>query len=185
MAKMDQEASLKLQQPLPIIDGATAFYPLYAAFTEAIYPKKDYQPYESEVMVNKTPIAYSNLIEGYVDLIFALAPSEQQIHYAKVNGVELKLTPIGKEAFVFFVNAKNNIDGLTLDQIKDIYAGNITNWSEEGGKDEAIRAFQRPQDSGSQTALQNLMGDTPIMEVPTEGQRLLEKAGYVPIMTTP
>lgn len=168
VVKMDQEASVQLQEPLPIIDGATAFYPLYAAFAEAIYPKKDYQPYESEVMVNKTPTAYRNLIEGNVDLIFALAPSEQQINSAKAKGVELQLTPIGKEAFVFFVNAKNKIDGLTLDQIKAIYAGEITNWSQVGGKDEAIRAFQRPQDSGSQTALQNLMGDTPIMEAPTE-----------------
>ncbi|WP_274307744.1 PstS family phosphate ABC transporter substrate-binding protein [Solibacillus daqui] len=168
VTKIDHEASIQLQEPLPIIDGATAFYPLYASFTEAIYPKKDYQPYESKVMVNKTPAAYKNLIDGQVDLIFALAPSEQQINYAKVMGVELKLTPIGKEAFVFFVNAKNNIDGLTLDQIKDVYAGTITNWSEVGGKDEDIRAFQRPQDSGSQTALQNLMGDKPIMEAPTE-----------------
>ena len=37
-----------------------------------------------------------------------------------------------------------------------------------GGEDEAIRAFQRPADSGSQTTLEKLMGNTPIMEAPTE-----------------
>lgn len=37
-----------------------------------------------------------------------------------------------------------------------------------GGEDEAIRAFQRPRDSGSQTTLEKLMGNTPIMEAPTE-----------------
>lgn len=37
-----------------------------------------------------------------------------------------------------------------------------------GGEDEAIRAFQRPADSGSQTTLEKLMGKTPIMEAPTE-----------------
>ena len=55
-----------------------------------------------------------------------------------------------------------------MQQIKDIYAGKITNWSELGGGNDEIRAFQRPEDSGSQTALQRLMGDTPIMEAPSE-----------------
>ena len=101
-------------------------------------------------------------------MIFAAGPSDQQIKRAEQKGIEFKLTPIGKEAFVFFVNAKNKIDSLSLEQIKGIYSGEITNWSEVGGKDDSIRAFQRPQDSGSQTALQRLMGKTPLMEAPSE-----------------
>lgn len=58
---------------------------------------------------------------------------------------------------MFFVNARNPVDELSIDQIKRIYSGEITNWQEAGGEDEAIRAFQRPKDSGSQTALENLM----------------------------
>lgn len=119
-------------------------------------------------MVNQTHEAYTNLILGRADLIFAAGPSENQIRRAEDKGFELVLTPIGKEAFVFFVNSKNNIDGLSLEQIKGIYSGEITNWSEVGGNNDEIRAFQRPQDSGSQTALQRLMGDTPLMEAPTE-----------------
>lgn len=60
------------------------------------------------------------------------------------------------------------MDGLTLDQIKGIYSGEITNWKDVGGNNDEIRAFQRPEESGSQTALQKLMGDTPIKEAPTE-----------------
>lgn len=166
--KLSQDASLKLQEPLPKIDGATALYPLYTAFVQAVYPEKMYNPYSSEVMVNQTPDAYTNLLEGNVDMIFVAGPSEQQLQRAQEKGMKLKLTPIGKEAFVFFVNAKNNIDNLTLDQIKGIYAGELTNWSQVGGKNDDIRAFQRPQDSGSQTALQRLMGEKPIVEAPTE-----------------
>ena len=55
-----------------------------------------------------------------------------------------------------------------LEQIKDIYSGKVKNWKEVGGADDSIRAFQRPADSGSQTALENLMGDTTIMEAPSE-----------------
>lgn len=168
LVQLDKKPTLMLEEPLPKMDGATALYPLYAAITEHIYPKKEYNPYKSEVMVNQTHEAYTNLIFGNTDMIFAAGPSDAQINQAKQRGIKLHLTPIGKEAFVFFVNSKNNVNRLSLDQIKGIYAGEITNWSEVGGKDAAIRAFQRPQDSGSQTALQRLMGDTPLMEAPSE-----------------
>ncbi|SOC14915.1 phosphate ABC transporter substrate-binding protein (PhoT family) [Ureibacillus xyleni] len=165
---LEEEATLKLSENLPKMDGATALYPLYSAIVQATYPKKDYYPYDSEVMVTKTPEAYSNLIKGEVDMIFAAAPSVSQQNYAKQLGKELKLTPIGREAFVFFVNQKNKVDGLTVDQIKGIYSGEITNWKEVGGDSDKIRAFQRPEESGSQTALQNLMGETKIKEAPKE-----------------
>ncbi|MFY0516746.1 PstS family phosphate ABC transporter substrate-binding protein [Lysinibacillus sp. UGB7] len=162
------QGSLQLEEPVPRIDGATAMYPLYAAFVEATYPKKSYPPYESEVMVNRTPVAYHHLIEGDVDLIFAAAPSESQQKRAEMRGLTLDMVPIGREAFVFFVHHKNNVDNLTLEQVKRIYAGEITNWREVGGDNIAIRAFQRPADSGSQTTLEKIMVDTPIMEAPVE-----------------
>lgn len=162
------QGSLQLEEPVPRIDGATAMYPLYAAFVEATYPKKSYPPYESEVMVNRTPVAYHHLIEGDVDLIFAAAPSESQQKRAEMRGLTLDMVPIGREAFVFFVHHKNNVDNLTLEQVKRIYAGEIPNWREVGGDNIAIRAFQRPADSGSQTTLEKIMEDTPIMKAPTE-----------------
>lgn len=168
LADLDEPATLQLKDQLPKIDGATALYPLYAAFTQAVYPEKEYSPYDSEVMVNTTPEAYQNLIQGKVDVILAAGPSDAQLKMAEQKGVELELTPIGREAFVFFLNQKNPIDSLQLQQIQDIYAGKITNWQEVGGKNEPIRAFQRPPDSGSQTALERLMGDIPIMEAPKE-----------------
>ena len=68
------------------------------------------------------------------------------------------------DAFVFFVNANNPVDNLTTDQIKGIYSGEITNWKEVGAPfDTKIIPFQRNEGSGSQTTLQKLMGDTPIM----------------------
>lgn len=166
--KLDEEASLRIVDDLPVIDGATALYPIYAAFAQAVYPEKEYDPYNSEVMSSRTGAAYVNLINGRADIIFVAAPSKAQIDSAKNVGKELRLTPIGKEAFVFFVNSKNPVKTLTEDEIKAIYSGKITNWKEVGGKDDHIRAFQRPEDSGSQTALQNFMGLTPIMKPPTE-----------------
>ena len=168
VVSLKEPSTLKIENDLPIIDGATALYPVYAAFAQAVYPEKEYLQYDSEVMSNRTGEAYENLVNGRADIIFVVAPSEQQLAMAKRLGKELKLTPIGKEAFVFFVNGKNPVQSLTVDEIKGIYSGDITNWKEVGGKKKDIRAFQRPQDSGSQTALQHFMGDLPIMDPPVE-----------------
>jgi len=168
VVKPDEKASLQLTESLPRLDGATAMYPLYAAFVEATYPEGDYQPYNSRVQVSRTPEAYQNLIAGNVDLIFVAAPSASQEWQAEKEGLTFDMTPIGREAFVFFVHHKNSVDNVTLEQVKKIYAGEITNWRDVGGDDEAIRAFQRPADSGSQTALEKLMGNMPIMKAPSE-----------------
>ncbi|KZE37131.1 hypothetical protein AV656_11145 [Bhargavaea cecembensis] len=164
----DEPASFRLEGDLPVIDGATALYPLYASFAQAVYPEKDYDPYMSEVMSNRTGQAYESLINGEVDVIFVAGPSDAQKERARQAGKELELTPIGKEAFVFFVNEQNPVQGLSQQEIRGIYSGEITNWKDIGGKSAEIRAYQRPPDSGSQTALEAFMGVTPIMEAPTE-----------------
>lgn len=166
--KLDQPSTLKLESELPRLDGATALYPVYAAFAQAVYPEKPYDLYEGEVMGNTTPIAYQNLIEGKADIIFVAGPSEQQLEEAKSKGVKLKLTPIGREAFVFFVNAANPVKGLSTEQIRQIYSGKVTNWQDVGGHNEKIRAFQRPENSGSQTMLQKIMANHPIMTPPQD-----------------
>mgnify|MGYP003371159075 CR=1 FL=1 len=81
--------------------------------------------------------------------------------------MEFEYTLFGYESFVFIVNPENALDGITVDQIKAIYSGELTTWDELGveGLGEII-AYQRPKNSGSQTALEKLMGDTPIMEAP-------------------
>jgi len=165
---LGEPSTLKLEDNLPILDGATALYPIYSAFAQAVYPEKEYDQFNSEVMSNRTGEAYNNLINGRVDIVFANAPSDHQLTMAKRLGKELKLTPIGKEAFVFFVNEKNPVKNLTVDELKGIYSGEIKNWREVGGKRKSIRAFQRPEDSGSQTALQLFMDDVPIMDPPVE-----------------
>ncbi|MCZ8535470.1 substrate-binding domain-containing protein [Psychrobacillus psychrodurans] len=168
VTNLNEKATLQLTDDLPRLDGATALYPLYAAIVEATYPEKSYPSYNSEVLVSTTPYAYENLFNGKVDMIFAAAPSESQKKIAEQKGLELTMTPIGREAFVFFVNQKNPVDNLTVDQITDIYTGKVSSWEQLGGKNDPIRAFQRPEDSGSQSALQSLMKGMPLMEPPSK-----------------
>lgn len=165
---LDEPSTLKLVSDMPRLDGATALYPLYAAFARAVYPEKEYDFGNSEVMCTTTADAYSNLLEGKADMIFAAAPSNQQLEAARSKGIELKLTPIGREAFVFFVNSRNPVRGLSTAQLQGIYSGDIRDWSEVGGSNGRIRAFQRPENSGSQSMLQRWMAGKPLMSPPKE-----------------
>ena len=71
--------------------------------------------------------------------------------------MELEVIPVVKEGFVFYVNGKNKVNSLTLEQIQKIYSGEITNWKEVGGDDEKIIPYQRPVNSGSQTGILSLV----------------------------
>ncbi|MCC5891274.1 substrate-binding domain-containing protein [Exiguobacterium sp.] len=171
VAKLDAPASFTIGADIPRLDGATALYPLYAAFVEATYPSGNYDPYRpdaSRVVSTTTGEAYDRLIYGQADIIFVAGPSDRQIAAAERQDVKFKMTPIGREAFIFFVHEDNPVDSLGLDEIQQIYAGDIRNWKEVGGKDDSIRAFQRPEGSGSQTALQRMMGEKELMDAPVE-----------------
>lgn len=160
------------------LDGATALYPVYAAFAQATYPAGEYLYFHSNVECNGTIEAYDRLIQGQVDMIFAAGPSEAQMEAAEQAGKELHLTPIGREAFVFFVNSKNPVKSLTVEQIQGIYTGEITNWNKVGGRLQRIRPFQRAENSGSQTSLQKLMGGLPLME-PEKEDRIAGMGGII------
>ena len=156
-AVLDGEASLHLEGELPLLDGATALYPVYAAFAQAVYAEEDYVQGITAHCTN-TAGAYSALIAGERDVIFCAGPSASQRAAAEEAGVELCLTPIGREAFVFVVAKENPVDGLTTQQIYNIYSGKTARWSTLGWKEGGeIIAFRRPETSGSESGLYNVV----------------------------
>ena len=159
--------TLKLTENLPRIDGAAALFPVYSAFVNAVYPNTT-KLHDGIFEYNNTPDGYRLLAEKETDIFIGVYPSDEQRAYAEENQTTFEYTPIGTEAFVFFVHKDNPITSLTTEQIKDIYSGKITNWKDVGGKNEKIAAFQRNEGSGSQSMLKRFMGDTPITDAPTE-----------------
>ena len=111
-----ESSDIKIVNNIPQMDGATALYPIYSAYVEALYPKesvkydgKDFL-IDSKIQKTGTTIAYQKVIDGETDIIFCAKPSKKQLEYAKSKNVELELVPIGKEAFVFIVNKNNKIN---------------------------------------------------------------------------
>ena len=184
---LDEDSTLKFETPTLRLDGATALYPVYSAFVQAVYPEGKYDIYDykyneeeglGQVTCTGTIDAYQRLIDGKTDLIFCAAPSKDQLAKAEAAGVQLHMTPIGREAFVFFVNSENPVAGLTVEEIQGIYTGEITNWRELGGKNQKIRPYQRAENSGSQSALLRLMEGLPLME-PEKEDRIAGMGGII------
>lgn len=176
LARID--SSLKLSEDLPVLDGAAALVPVYASIIDNVYPEgsvtyeggefsddnyygENFAP-DSKMQYKNTVRGYKAIVDGDTDILFCAAPSDEQKQYAKDNGVELVYVPIGLEGFVFFVNENNPIDSLTADQIRGIYAGEYTNWSQLGGANRVINPVSRLKGSGSQSAMDAFMGDKAI-----------------------
>ncbi|MBP3666643.1 MAG: substrate-binding domain-containing protein [Clostridia bacterium] len=163
-----KDASLRFtrKDDLPVIDGATAAFPVYSAFVHAVYPRST-ELYDGVFEYNNTVGGYEKLAERKTDIFFGAYPSKEQLAYAEECGTAFEFTQVASEAFVFIVHKDNPIDSLTVEQIRGIYAGRITNWKEVGGNDEPIMAYQRDKGSGSQSMLLRFMGDIPVMDAPT------------------
>ena len=157
----------------PKLDGSTACIPLMAqmmADTTGI----DLETAQSSISVSTTAYAWENFglypDEEYTAkmLVVYEAPDYVQ-EELRDAGAQLEQKPIGRDALVFIVNENNPVQSLTRQQLKDIYAGKITNWKEVGGEDLDIVPFQRSEDSGSQTLFKKLLiqgGE--LMDPPTE-----------------
>ncbi|MBQ3760385.1 MAG: WG repeat-containing protein [Clostridia bacterium] len=188
VAKLSGKAHIDWDEgaPYPRLDGAKALLPVYAAFAEAVYPENTrLVPYVEDANAlftyTNTVSAYERLMHGETDMIFCAGPSRAETEQAAGLGVEFELTCMGYEAFVFIVNAENPLESITVDEIRGVYSGEITRWDELGVQDIGdIIAYQRNENSGSQTTLEKLMGDTPLMKAP----QMYVSDGMEDILTT-
>ncbi|EMY3036349.1 PstS family phosphate ABC transporter substrate-binding protein [Salmonella enterica] len=162
------EPTLLLTQNWPRLDGATAGLPLYASAFYALTRFPDDICPEDYLENQGTIEAYQNILNGNADLIFVAQPSTAQKQLAEASGVKLVYTPFAREAFVFIVNQNNPVSSLSDVQIRGIFSGRITHWNEVGGEAIDIKPWQRPENSGSQTAmLAKVMKETKLMPAQT------------------
>lgn len=160
------------------IDGSTATIPITAELARQFCGASD-DEVKDYVDHNTTHYAYEYLLysetrykskgskEVYKDkdLIFVTEPSVDENKIAQAEGKTMDVTPVALDGFVFITHKDNPVDSLTVEQIQDIYSGKITNWKDVGGNDAEIIPYQRERNSGSQTAMEQLvMKDVRLME---------------------
>lgn len=152
------------RENFPRLDGSTATVPLGQAVA-AVLLGESREEVSGLISFNKTSRAYYNLVDGEADLLIVAEGGEDSYRYRDDHGQTWRMEPIAAETLVFFVNEDNPVDGLTLEQVRKIYSGEITNWKEVGGSDAPIQAYQRPKGGGSQAIMdKEVMGDLPMME---------------------
>lgn len=140
---------------MPVMDGSTSTYPYTRMVYHALFHNAERHPQYPEKH-SKSYASYQKLIAGENDLLFVAAPpSEAIVKEAEAAGVELELIPIAYDAMVFFTNSENEAEGLTTEQITEIYTKNtVENWNQLGGPDGAFVPYCRNLDSGSQALME-------------------------------
>lgn len=93
----------------------------------------------------------SALINGTTDICNSSRPMKQsEIKKLKERfgslGVEI---PCAKDGITIYLHSGNSVSNLTMDQLKQIYTGKITNWKQVGGKDSKIIMYSRENNSGT------------------------------------
>ena len=90
------------------------------------------------------------LLHGMVDIAMTsrdVTPRERA--YVSDKGLELSMVPLALDAVVIVINQANPITVLDVEQIRDIFAGKIRNWSELHGAETEIVPFARAAGSGT------------------------------------
>ncbi len=74
---------------------------------------------------------------------------DKEIELAKKKKISIEEHIVGLDGIAVIVSPKNTIAKLTIDQLRDIFMGNITNWKDVGGKDLRIVILSREVNSGT------------------------------------
>jgi len=104
------------------------------------------------------------LIDGRVAFTQSSRPIfDQELNRAQQRGFQLEQIPVAIDGLAIAVNPNLNIPGLTLEQLRSIYTGKITNWQQLGGPDLPIQPFSRPISDGGTVELfvQDNLGGQP------------------------
>lgn len=73
----------------------------------------------------------------------------KEVAKATENGVDLKRVVIAMDGLSVITNGNNPVDKLTVDEIGQIFRGDITNWKDVGGEDRPITLYGRQSNSGT------------------------------------
>jgi phosphate transport system substrate-binding protein len=113
-----------------------------------------------EIAAEGSSAAFSNLLAGTADIGMSsrdIKSEEKDAFTAK--GEEIVEHVAAADMIAVIVNDKNGVRDLTVKQIEGIFTGDITDWSEVGGKAGAISVYTRNTTSGTYKSFQEMAMD--------------------------
>lgn len=156
------------RENFPRLDGSTSTVPLARAMAAVLLSESE-ESVSDLVQFSKTTESYRQLMYGNRDLLLAAEPAESVLEEKEELDFAWVMEPFAIDGLIFVVSADNPVDSLTPEEVRQIYTGEITNWSQVGGDDVEIVPFQRNAEAGSQTMMLKLVMDgQPMVEAPME-----------------
>lgn len=147
--KTDSNANTPPAQSAEItIAGSTSVQPISEALAEEFMTKNP------NIKVNIQGGGSSAGIKAAQEGTANIGSSSREL---KSEESGLTETVICKDGIAITVNTKNAVNNLSVDQIKKIYTGEITNWKEVGGADQKINVVTREAGSGTRGAFEELV----------------------------
>lgn len=133
------------------VSGSTSIGPTMEVLAE------NYQKANEGVSIEVQQVGSSAGITNTIDGTSQIGMSSRDLKdEEKSEGLEEYQIAI--DGIAVITNTANDVKDLTMDQIKDIYTGKITNWKEVGGKDADIVVVSREDGSGTRDGFQEIVG---------------------------
>ena len=145
----DTTISKKVNDTTIAISGSTSVGPL-VELEEA-----EFEANNQDVTIEINQTGSSSGIKDTISGTTEIGMSSREL--TDEESKNLKEVTIAVDGIGVVVNKNNPVKNLTLEQIKDIFTGKITNWSEVGGEDKEIVVVSREEGSGTRTAFQEIL----------------------------
>lgn len=132
------------------LNGSTSMEKFVNALSEAI--KEEYPDLQLEAQFTGSGTGLEALIAGSTDIgDSSRALTDEEKDKGLVENV------VAIDGIATITNKSNTVTDLTTEQLSQIYTGEITNWKELGGKDQAIVVIGRESGSGTRSAFEELL----------------------------
>lgn len=128
-----------------VIAGSTSVQPLSEALAD------EYMAANKDVTITVQGGGSGQAIKSLKDEIAQIGSLSREVKEEEKADIGNEYV-IAKDGVAVVVNKDVKVDDLTMDQIKGIYTGEITNWKEVGGQDAAISVVTREEGSGTRGA---------------------------------
>ena len=150
-AEPEGESSGELSGMLQV-NGSTTVAPVGQAWAEAFHEEHP----NVDVVVTGTGSGdgIAALINGTTEIAMASRVMKEEEKSKIGDPVEYV---VGQDALAVIVHPANPVESLSMAQIKEIFTGKITNWSEVGGDDAEIIVYTRDTSSGTYAFFQEFV----------------------------
>ncbi len=158
VAMLAMGAALPCYAEKIVMEGSTTVLPIAQKAAE-VYMQKEPSA-DISVRGGGSGVGIASLIDGTCDIADSSRPiKDSELDKAVTNGKSIKAHVIAMDGIAVIVNPANQVNAMTKKQVKDIYTGKISNWSQVGGEDQQIVIVSRDTSSGTFEAFGELALD--------------------------